>query len=156
MMIISGANRLTADSMQLKRIETYPFQTTGNLIIFDNLEGGTFRVYEQINGPVYIQQLFARFGTVENAALIAEAVINSMQKNEELFIHKISCEYGYESLIQPVIKQILCFADFYGYESVVITDSEYDKCLPHAEEALSDFQKTNRVYEYWTGGHGRQ
>lgn len=151
--MIAGTNRLHADGMQSKRIVEHPFQTEDCLLVFDNLEEGTLRIYEPINGPVHIQQLFSRYGTLKNAVLVAEAVINSNRREKEVFVHKIQCNYGYESLIQPMTGQILHFADFYNYESAAISGLEYDKCLPYDKKHFENFQKVNRVYEYRLDGH---
>lgn len=146
--MINGANGLKADCMQMRRIDGHPIPISGNLIITDDLEAGTIRIYEQTGGPVHIQQLFTGYGTIRNTVLVAEAVINSLWKEKGVFIHRMFCEDGYESLIQPMMYQILHFADFYGYESVGISDREYDRCLPYSKKVFAGFEKVNRVYEY--------
>ena len=147
--MISGANRILINNMQEMRIEKHPIQTDNTLLVFDNLEVGALKFYEPLDGPVMIQQILDNHKDVRNAALIAEAVINSTWREEGVYIHKIFCEYGYEYLIQPMLGQILDFANFYDcYQSVGISELEYDKCLPYAKEILAGFEKINRVYEY--------
>lgn len=140
--------------MQLMRISKHPIDISDNLIIYDDLEHGTLRIYEQIGGPVTIQQLAAQFTTVNNVVPIAEIVVNSIWKEEEVFIHKISFNYGYENLVEPIINQVLHFAGFYSqYESVAISDREYERLIPYAKGVLKDFQKINRTYVFYLDGH---
>lgn len=149
-------NALSINNMQFMRIQEHPIQIKDSLIVIDNLEGGRIRLYEQTGGPVNIQQLIC--GNEErckNAMLVAEIIINDSWQGENVFIHKISCEYGYEQLITPMIDQVLHFAYFYGgYESVMISDTEFEKWMPHAKDVLIDFQRVNRVYEYRLDGKG--
>ena len=93
--------------------------------------------------------------TIKNAVLLAEVIVNSNWKDEGVFIWKISCEYGHEdNLVQPMIDQVLHFANFYEkFESVAITDREFEKWFSHAKDVLSNFQKINRVYECYLDGH---
>lgn len=147
--MIDGTNGLLMDSMQLMRIEEHPIEIDENLIVIDNLEAGTLRFYEYTNGSLNIQQLFLDNRKIKGAVLVAEIIINSLWRDEGIFIHKISCEYGYGKLVNPMIDQILHFAVFYDcYNSVGISDREYEKCFPYAKETLSKFHKINRVYEY--------
>ena len=127
------------DSMQLMRISEHPIDISDNLIIYDDLEHGALRIYEQIGGPVTVQQLAAQFVTIRNAVPLVEVVVTSIWKEEEVFIHKISFNYGYENLVEPVINQILHFAGFYSqYESVAISDREYERLIPYSKYALKD------------------
>lgn len=147
--MMNGTNGMLIDPMQSIRIAEYPINIKENLIVFDNLEAGTLRIYEPMDGPVIVQQLFTRYNSIKNAVLIAEIVINSNWKSEGVFIHKISCEHGYENLVNPMIEHILHFADFYDfYNAIGISDREYEKWVPYAKETLSNFQKINRTYEY--------
>ena len=155
MMNARWEDALPMDTMQYMRIQDHPLQVTDSLIIIDNLEAGTLRLYEHTEGPLYIQQLIYGNCTYKNVALVAEVIINSNWKDEGVFIHRISCEDGYEYLIEPMIYQVLRFADFYdNYQSVAILEREYDQWYPHAKEALADFQKVNRVYEKQLPGGG--
>lgn len=147
--MMNSTNGMLIDPMQSMRISEYPINIKENLIVFDNLETGSLRIYEQMDGPVIVQQLFTRYNSIRNAVLIAEVIINSNWKSEGVFIHKISCEHGYENLINPMIEHILHFADFYDfYNAIGISDREYEKWVPYAKETLSNFQKINRTYEY--------
>lgn len=145
------------DSMHLMRISKHPIAISDNLdnlIIYDDLEHGALRIYEQIGGPVTVQQFAEQFTTIKNAAPIVEVVINSIWKEEEIFIHEISFNYGYENLVEPVINQILHFADFYSqYESVAISDREYERLIPYAKDVLAKFQKINRTYVFYLDKH---
>lgn len=147
--MIGGENRISINSMQQMRIEEHPIRTDGSLLVFDNLEVGSLKFYELLDGPVMLQQILNYDKDVRNAVLVAEAIINSSWRKEGVFIHKVFFEYGYESLIQPMLDQIIHFANFYVcYQSVGMAELEYDKCLPYAKEILAEFQKINRVYEY--------
>lgn len=147
--MIDGTNGLLMDSMQLMRIEEHPIEIDEKLIVIDNLEAGTLRLYEYTNGSLNIQQLFSGNGNIKGAVLVAEIIINALWKDEGIFIHKILCNYGYEKLVNPMINQILHFCDFYDcYNSVGISDREFEKWFPYAKETLSKFLKINRVYEY--------
>ena len=142
------------DPMQLMRISKHPIDIGDNLIIYDDLENRALRIYEQIGGPVTIQQLATQYTIVNNVVPLVEVVINSIWKEDEVFIHKISFNYGYENLVEPVINQVLHFADFYSqYESVAISDREYERLIPYAKDALANFQKMNRTYVYYLDGH---
>lgn len=148
------------DSMQLMRISEHPIcisDNLENLIIYDNLEHGRLSIYEQIGGPVTVQQFESQFTTINNAALLAEITINSNWKEDGVFIWKASCEYGHENLVEPMISQVLHFTGYYSkFESVAITDREFEKWFSHAKDVFSNFQKINRVYEYYLDGHGME
>lgn len=143
---------LPMDTMQYMRIKEHPLHVSDSLVIIDNLEAGTLRLYEHTDGPLYIQQLIYGNCDYKNVTQVAEAVINSNWKDEGVYIHRIFCEDGYEHLVQPMIYQILLFADFYNYQSIAMLDREYKHWYPHAKEALADFRKINRVYEYQLPG----
>ena len=145
--MINGENNIPINIMQQKRFKEHPIETEEVLLVFDNLEAGTLRLYEPLDGPVNILQIPTYCTQIKNAVLMAEAVINSNWREEGVYIHKVSCEYGHESLIQPMIDQILHFAGYYNcYQSVGISELEYNKCLPYAKESLAGFEKINRVY----------
>ena len=145
------------DSMQLMRISEHPIcisDSFENLIIYDNLEHGRLSIYEQIGGPVTVQQLESQFTTINNAALLAEITINSNWKEDGVFIWKVSCEYGHENLVEPMINQVLHFAGYYSqFESVAITNGEFEKWFSCAKSTFVNFKKINRVYEYYLDGH---
>ena len=145
------------DSMQLMRISEHPIcisDSFENLIIYDNLEHGRLSIYEQIGGPVTVQQFESQFTTINNAALLAEITINSNWKEDGVFIWKVSCEYGHENLVEPMINQVLHFAGYYSqFESVAITNGEFEKWLSYAKSTFVKFKKINRVYEYYLDGH---
>lgn len=147
--MMNGTNGMLIDPMQSIRISEYPIKIEENLIVYDNLEAGTLRIYEPLDGPVIVQQLFTRYNSIRNAVLVAEIVINSNWKSEGVFIHRIFCEHGYEYLVNPMVEHILHFADFYDYFNAIgISDTEFKKWLPFAKDTLSKFQKINRTYEY--------
>ena len=143
------------DSMQLMRISEHPIDISDNLIIYDNLEHRALRIYEQIcEGTVTVQQLASETMSIKNAVPIAHIITSSLWKDEGVFIHKIKCEYGHENLVEPMIKQVLHYADFYNqFEAVGISDREYERWCPYAKKSLKDFQRVNRVYEYWLDKH---
>lgn len=125
--MLNGTNGMLIDPMQSMRISEYPINIKENLIVFDNLEASTLRIYEPMDGPVIVQQLFTRYNSIKNAVLLTEIVINSNWKNEGVFIHKIFCEHGYEYLVNPMVEHILHFADFYDcYNTIGISDIEYE------------------------------
>lgn len=146
--MVDAASGIQVNCMQQVRIAEHPIQINDSLIILDDLEAGTLRIYEYLGGPLNIQQLFSKFGGNKNITLVAEGVINSLWRNDGIFIHKISYGNGYEFLAEPVLSQILHFAGFYNYRTVGISDREYENLSPDAGEILSDFKKSNRVYEY--------
>lgn len=152
-----GGAKEVIDSMQLMRISEHPISISDsleNIIVFDDLEHGRLSIYEQIGGPVTVQQLVSQFTVINNAALLAEVTINSNWKEDGVFIWKISCEYGHENLVESMVKQVLHFAGYYSqFESVAITDREFEKWFPYAKSVFSNFQKINRVYEYYLDGH---
>lgn len=156
---MNNTSKIFIDPMQLMRLQQHPIKLNGNnnLLVYDDLEHGTLRIYES-EGPVCIQQLFTRYMTITNAVLIAEIIINENWKGEEgVFIHKINCEPGYEELVTPMIEQVKDFGYFYSqFDSVGISDLQYEKWLLYAEDILKDFQKVNRVYEYWLDGHSEE
>lgn len=101
-----GGVKQIIDSMQLMRISEHPINiidSLENVIVFDDLEHGRLSIYEQIGGPVTVQQLVSQFTTINNAVLLAEVVINSNWKDEGVFIWKISCEYGHENLVESMM-----------------------------------------------------
>lgn len=143
------------DPMQLMRISEHPIGINDNLIVYDDLEHRALRIYEHISpGPVTVQQLASETMSIKNAVPIAQIIVSSLWKDEGVFIHKITCEYGHENLVEPMIKQVFHYANFYSqFEVIGITDREYDTWFPYAKESLKDFQRVNRVYEYWLDGH---
>lgn len=146
-------NALSINTMQFMRIQEHPLQINDNLIVIDNLEGGRLRLYEHTDGPLYIQPLiYGNEESCKNAVMVAEIIINDSWREDNVFVHKIFCEHGYEQLITPMIDQVFHFAYFYGgYESVMISDREFEKWMPFAKDVFSDFRKVNRVYEYSLG-----
>lgn len=142
--------KFQTNSMQLMRIEQYPFQTEESFIVMDNLENGELSIYEHIKGPLNIQQLLTGFGTPDNVALVAKITINELWKEKGIFIHRIFCEYGYKYLAEPMVYQVLDFAEFYNdYQAVGISDREYHSWLPCAGKALDNFKRENRVYVFY-------
>lgn len=154
MMGTKWEDALPLDTMQYMRIKEHPMQIDESLIIIDNLEAGTLRLYEHIDGPLYIQQLIYGNCNYKNVVQVAEAIINSNWKDEGVYIHRIFCEAGYECLVQPMLYQIIRYTDFYNYQSIAMLDREYEHWFPYAKDALADFHKINRVYEYQLPGGG--
>lgn len=145
------------DPMQLMRISEHSIDINDNLIIYDDLEHGTLRIYEQTgNGPVTVQQLASESMNIKNAVPIAQIIISSLWKDEGVFIHKVLCEFGYENLVEPMINQVLNYATFYNqFEVIGILDREYERWFSYAP-ILKGFQKNNRVYEYWIDRQGTE
>lgn len=141
---------------QCQRLKKHPLAIEGNFIGIDNLEAGEIKIYEYTGGFLNILPLIYRQAQAcPNAVPVAEAIINEQWKDNAVFIHRISCEYGYEDLVQPMVYQILHFAKVYEkYQSVGISDREYEHWVPYAKEALADFCRMNRVYEYQIQGRG--
>lgn len=139
---------------QCQRLKNHPLGIEGDFIVIDNLEAGEIKIYEYTGGFLNILPLIYR-QSCPNAIPVAEAIINDQWKDNAVFIHRISCEYGYEDLVQPMIHQILHFADFYkDYQSVGMADRGYEHWFPYAKGALAGFHKVNRVYEYQIQGSG--
>lgn len=135
--------------MHRKRMEKHRVDVAGDMFIIDDLENGVLRIYETIDHrlPVCMSDFTENYGMSENTRLVADAVINVGSREEGVFIYKVSCIQGYETMIEPIIYQILHFADFYRYESVEILDREYDRWFHFAKEALAGFKRIGRVYE---------
>lgn len=151
--MMNNISGMLIDPMQSMRITKHPIPIKENLIINDNLEAGALRIYEPSGGAVSIQQLFSNYQSIHNAVPVAEITINSLWKDNGVFIHSISCEQGYENLIPPMICQVLHFSKFYDRFCLVgMSEAEYEKWMPYAKETLSNFRKHNRVYEYTLNG----
>lgn len=142
--------KFQTNNMQLMRIGQYPFQTEESFIVMDNLENGELRVYEHIKGSLNIQQLLTGFEVPGNAVWVAKITINELWKEKGVFIHKISCEHGFEYLAEPMVYQVLDYIEFYyEYQAVGISDREYHSWLPYAGKALDNFKRENRVYVFY-------
>ncbi|MEH2941311.1 hypothetical protein VSQ32_00165 [Lachnospiraceae bacterium KK002] len=143
--------RIQLNNMQLMRIKSHPVKvkTEEKFIIVDDLENGELRLYEQIGASLNALQLLTGYGEPDNAVLVAKIIINELWKEKGIFIHRIFCEYGYKYLAEPMVYQVLDFAEFYNdYQAVGISDREYETWFPYAKEVLGDFQKSNRIYVY--------
>lgn len=147
--------RQQEDSVRLKRINRSPIYTdkpfTGKEIIYDNLESGVIKIYEQTHNVIFDKPMFTLYGNVSNGIIVAEATINPNWQNRGIFIHKISWSDGYESFVKPVIDQILDFSNYnYFYACTGISKREYEKCLPYAGKTLTFFKRKGNIYEYCT------
>ena len=101
------------DGMKWVRIKEHPFGASeGNLVVDDYLETeGKLKIYENVGGSIY---LFLEPSVMDNLALVAEAVVEEIGE-KKLWMKRISYEYGYDELRNPLVKQVQHFADFYGY-----------------------------------------
>lgn len=142
-------NGLSFNNMQYMRLQEHPIQIKDNLIVSDNLEEGELLLYEQTGGPLNIQQLiYGHEEGCKNAVMIAGITINDTWQ-EDVFIQKIFCEYGYEHLAVPMIYQVVNFAKFYeSCKSVTISENERETWFLYAGGILSDFHKKDNEYVY--------
>lgn len=153
--MLCSTNGTTINAMQLKRIQEHPFQviqtlenTMEKFAVNDNLETGSLKIFLQFGNALTVQQLFS-FNTPEDAVLVAELTIGALWQNEGVFIHSISCEYGYEYLVKPMLEQAVKFATFYEcYQSVRISAKEREKWFIFAGGILADFHQKGRTYIY--------
>lgn len=153
--MVSKTNRLKADDMWCRRFDRSPIRTgqliTGNKIIYDNLENGIFKIYEQTKHPFNDAPALTIQDTYPDGILVAESYTNpdwrSRWQGGGAFIHKISWKNGYGNLAGPMIQQILHYASFHNMFWIVgIPETEYEKCLPYAKEELARFVKKDKVY----------
>lgn len=144
---------LLVNPMQLMRIRKSEAQfQNGAYVIDDNIEMGYIRIFDFIGEPFTIQSL-ADVGTMEKY-LVAEIIVNDLwgmgtdiTSEEKLWVHKIRCNKGYESLVAPMITQVFFFAEFYGYEQIGMTKDTYDLWAKTAPEIMERFQYDRGVYE---------
>lgn len=137
--------------MQRERMKKHWLEVgdeSDDLLIIDTLEIGSIRIYEATGPSVCLSDFSTNYDTPENTRLVLDAVISPGSSREEgVYIYKVSCIQGYETMIEPILQHILRFADFYGYKSVEILDREYDRWFHFAKKALAGFEKIGRVYE---------
>jgi len=147
--MINNINGTLIDSMQLLRLSEYPIHIEENLIVVDNLEEGTLKLYEYTGGILNIHQLFTDDDNCMNATLVAEISITYEDQNGNINIEKIFCCYGYEKLAVSLIYQVVNFARFYECcKSVVISEKEREKWFLYAGGILADFHKRDDKYVY--------
>ena len=150
--------------MQLMRIkEGNTLEDLGMCVIDDNLEMGVLRVYAPMEGSIIIQTLVdPRMN--EGLFKCCEIVINNLWtiqeilpfdngkqiiEDEKLWIHHVEIEHGYEEIVPSLIRHVIDFARFYGYEQIGMSEKTHEKLSSINEDLVSGFEDDgNGVYEY--------
>lgn len=147
--MVNGTNGIVVAPMQLMRIERNPIKIDDNLIAVDNLEEGTLKLYEYVNGIINIQQLFVNENNCKSVIPVAQIAIYGSEGKGDICIEKVSCCYGYENLAYALIYQVVNFGRFYEFcKSIVISESEREKWFLYAGGILADFHKKDNKYVY--------
>lgn len=107
-------NILKDDSLRLLRIRESPIKSEDNLLAIDWLEKGFLRLYEYMGGILYIFGDDVEINNCNNVALVAELTVTINHKKKEVQLSKIFNEFGYD-YVHLMIRQLIHFADFYGY-----------------------------------------
>lgn len=138
------------DCMQLMRIIEHPIKINDDLIVVDELETGSLKLYECAGGPLDIHHLFTDIDAWKNAALVAKITIDQLDRDSHLSIRNIFCERGYEHLAAPLIYHVISFGKFYdSFQSVRIAEDKREQWFLHAGGVLQDFhRKDDGYYEY--------
>ncbi len=149
--MLEKIKNLKSKNMHCEMIAKQLIQIKEKIIVVNALENGEIRVYELIGGSLNIQQLTTGFDVPDNVSLVSKIIVNELWKEKGLFIHKILCKNGYENLAETMIYQVLDFAEFHNqYQTVGISDREYERWFPYAKNALKNFNRENRTYVYYT------
>lgn len=111
-------NTLTDKSMKKLRLSEHKIDIAGNFLVEDELETkGILKLYEHLGGPILMH---LKPSEMDNAVLVASITIAIRQDLRESKLEKIFFEYGYDSLAEPMLGQVLHFADFYGYSLALL------------------------------------
>ena len=149
--------------MQIMRIkEGSTLEHLGMCVIDDNLEMGVLRVYDPMENSIIIQTLvdprmnkglFKRCEIVINNLWTTQEMLpfgngNQIIGDEKLWIHRVEIEHGYEEIIPPLIRHVIDFARFYGYEQISMSKKTYEKLSSIDEDIVKGFEDDgNGVYE---------
>ena len=149
--------------MQVMRIkEGNTLEYLGMCVIDDNLEMGVLRVYDPMEGSIIIQTLVdPRMN--KGLFMCCEIIVNNLWTTQEilpfgngkqiigdekLWIHSVKVEYGYEEIIPSLIRHVIDFARFYGYEQISMSKKTHEKLSSIDEDIVNGFEDDgNGVYE---------
>ncbi len=117
---------LMDDSLRMMRIREQPIQSMDSLMVMDELEKGSLRLYEYLGGSTYISGDDVEVNICNNIALVAELSVMVIPERKEVKLNRMFSEFGYDfgGLLKSQLKH---FADFYGY-SIVLLDLRKTKC----------------------------
>lgn len=111
-------NTLTDKSMKKLRLSEHKIAISGNFFVEDELKTkGALKLYEYLGGPILMH---LKPSEMNNAVLVASITITTRRHRMESRLEKIFHEYGYDSLVGPMLDQVLHFADFYGYSFILL------------------------------------
>lgn len=106
------------ENMRKLRLSEHKINISGNFMVEDDLEiNGTLKVYEYLGGVI---PMHLKPSEMSNAVLVASVTITARHDLKECRLVKIFHEYGYDFLANPMLEQVLYFADFYGYSLVLL------------------------------------
>lgn len=104
--------------MEKLRLSEHKIAISENFFVEDELKTkGTLKLYEYLGGPILMH---LKPSEMDNAVLVASITITTRNDLREIKLGKIFFEYGYDSLANPMLEQVLYFADFYGYSLVLL------------------------------------
>lgn len=118
-------NPLADEGMRELRLSQHHMEIADDIIVVDELEkDGTLKLYERIcKGSI---EIYSETSQIVNATCIASIEITAKHDVKEIKFGRISCEYGYDDLREPMLSRVLHFAQFYGY-SLVLLDLRKNK-----------------------------
>lgn len=115
------------DGLRLMRIKESPIKSDENLLVEDWLEKGFLRLYEYMGGILYILGDDVEMNGVNNVALVAEITVIFNHEKKEVKLGKVFNEYGYDHT-HLMIRQLIHFADFYGYSLSLLDLTKRKRC----------------------------
>lgn len=121
-------NPMADKGMIKRRLKNHPIGIDGNFIVADRLEiNGTLKLFEY-TGTVYT---YFEPEEMDNAVIVASAEVHINHENKEIRLRTVTCNYGYD-FTGAMIRQILNFADFYGYSVDLfnLNKNTIYKCYP--------------------------
>lgn len=120
-------NILQDDGLRLQRIRESPIKSEDNLLTIDWLEKGFLRLYEYMGGILYILGDDVEMGNSDNVALVAELTVTIDSEKRSVRLSRVFDEFGYE-LAHLMIRQLIHFADFYGYSLSLLDLTKGKRC----------------------------
>ena len=137
--ILRDEERCIIEQNPWQRHRQMKIKENGTFLVNNNLRSGVLQVFEIMGNVATLQDLYYRKS--EDVAIVAEIIVNDLftekkmppigdevaYEDDKLFIHKIRCEMGYESIADELVKELILFAKDYGYAEVVLLKNEYQK-----------------------------